>query len=61
MVYSYSPLCAGKFVVNGPGVISGNLIETEESQAVTMCWILQAAYKAGKVAKAQEIKRVLEV
>lgn len=61
MVFTYLQLPGtGKFAVRGPGLIVGDITEAEERQVNIMCRILNEVYTAGKVAKAQEIKRVLE-
>lgn len=61
MVYRHFPNANGKFVVTGPGVIAGDVIETEEKRAIIMCRVLNEAFEAGKDAKIAEIKRVLVI
>lgn len=59
MVYSYGRY-ADKITVKGPGLIAGDIVIEFEAQALTMCKIINEVYSAGKKAKAEEIKKILE-
>jgi len=61
MVYRHFPNAKGNFVITGPGVIAGDVIEPEEKRAQIMCRVLNEAFEAGKKAKAIEIKKALEI
>jgi hypothetical protein len=59
-MFTYFKSASEKFVIEGPGLATGDIRAEIEEQAIIICKALERAFKAGKKAKAEEIKRALD-
>lgn len=60
IIYTHFQSASGKFVIEGPGLCVGDLILSSQEQTIIICSCLERAFKAGKKAKAKEIKAVFD-